>query len=147
MGRGVVKCSLSADTFTAAMSDPGQPWYLLKRHQLYLPEETVYYMTPDTHVLAFSISIPQMGNLRHQITLGRLVGSPETREMYLPLWTPTLYFCQCYLHQLHTPKPETTGDLQKGSAKNELIPEQEGDKASVQNEFKRVIGERSNTRD
>lgn len=84
------KCSLTADTFTVPMSDPGQPWCHLRLHQLYLPEETVYYVTSDTHVLAFSISIPQMGNLRHQITLGCL-GPPESREMYLPLQTPTLY--------------------------------------------------------
>lgn len=69
------------------MSDSGQPWY----HQLYLPKETVYYMTSDIHVLAFSISIPQVGNLRHQIILGLLVGPPESREMCLSLQTPTLY--------------------------------------------------------
>lgn len=57
----------------------------------YICLRKLYYMTSGIYVLAFSISIPQMGNLRHQITLGRLVGSPESREMYLPLWTPTVY--------------------------------------------------------
>lgn len=67
-------------------------------------------MTSDIHVLAFSISIPQMGNLKHQIALGLLVSPPESREIDLLLQTPTLYMANAIstncTHQ--SQKPEMT---------------------------------------